>query len=176
MGRSRRNRSYKISTTTELDYMRIIKIGIGVLLIFGLVYLGTAIGMGEIKLDEKKQEQVENGIQYEEIIGGNTFSRTDKEYYVLFYDFKDQYGSYYKSLIQSYKAQDNSLAVYLVDLNKKINEAYIAGENDTVKKPTRNSWLFYGLKLKSFSNLASSKPKFIFISLLADLILSLSSR
>ena len=38
-----KKRRYKTTTTTELDYMKVIKITIGVLIVLGLVYFSTAI-------------------------------------------------------------------------------------------------------------------------------------
>ena len=129
----RNKQRYNITTTTELDYTRVIKITVGVLIVFILVYLVTAYGMGEIKLGKDDKVSKETAIQYDEIIGGNVFNRSSNEYYVLFYDFNDNYASYYQSLIRSYISKDNSLPVYLVDLSKKINEEYKLVEDDTNK-------------------------------------------
>ena len=127
---ARRNkRNYKMTTSTDLEYSRIIKIGVGVALVFVIVYLVTAISSGEIKLNKKKTVK-ETTINYQEIIAGQTFNRPADSYYVLYFNFSDSKASYYLDLIDQYKTKDNSLPFYIVDIEKKINEEYI---NDTLK-------------------------------------------
>ena len=128
-------RNYRTTTSTEVDYMKVIKIGIGVLLVLGLVYLVTAIASGEIKLGKKEKEKIETEIQYQEIIAGETFNRNASEYYVLFMNFTDSYASYYLSLIDNYQMKDNSLAFFTVDMEKKINSDYVTNELK-VENPT----------------------------------------
>lgn len=114
-----------MTTSTELDYVRVIKISVGVLVIFALVYFLTALGTGEINLNKKDtKKSTETVIEYQEIIGGEMLNRKASEYYVLLFDFKDTYAEYYKSLISTYTTKDNSLPFYTVDLSKKINEDY----------------------------------------------------
>ena len=131
-------RNYRTTTSTEVDYMKVIKIGIGVLLVLGIVYFVTAIASGEIKFGKKEKEKVETEIQYQEIIAGETFNRKASEYYVLFMNFTDSYASYYLSLIDNYNGTDNSLPFYTVDIEKKINTDYVTNtlkvENPTILK------------------------------------------
>ncbi len=123
----RNKKIYKTTTSTELDYKRVIKISIGVLLVLVLVYLVTAIASGEIKLNNKKEEKVTE-IQYEEILAGETFNRKADEYYVLFCNGSDNYVSYYLQLIKSYNSRENSLPFYTVDMEKKANIDYVTNE------------------------------------------------
>ena len=134
MASKRKQRNYKMTTTTELDYKRVIKIGIGVILVLVLVYFVTALSSGEIKLN-KKEDKKETSIGYQEIIAGETYNRKADSYYVLYFNFTDSKASYYLSLIDSYNKQDNSLPFYIVDLEKKINEEYI-NSNLKVSHPT----------------------------------------
>ena len=121
----KKQRNYKMTTSTELDYVRVIKITVGVLVVFALVYILTALGTGEIDLNKKdSKKSTETAIQYQEIIGGEMLNRKASEYYVLLFDFEDTYADYYKSLINTYNGKDNSLPFYTVDLGKKINEDY----------------------------------------------------
>ena len=53
MKRNKRQRNYKTTTSTELDYMRVVKISVGVLIVFALVLIGSKIAMGEIKFKKK---------------------------------------------------------------------------------------------------------------------------
>ena len=132
--RKNKQKNYKITTTTELDYVRVVKITLGVLLVFIVVYLVAAIASGEIKLGNKKKDTTpEATIQYQEIIGGSMLNRVDKEYYVLLFDFSDEYSTYYQTLVKSYTSKDKSLPVYFVDLGKKINEDYKVPEEQKGK-------------------------------------------
>ncbi len=134
MKRNKRQRNYKTTTSTELDYMRVVKISVGVLIVFALVLIGSKIAMGEIKFN-KKTEEKETVINYQEIIAGQTFNRKEDEYYVLFYNFSDKDASYYQSLMQNYQYKTNHLSIYTVDLEKKMNSVY-AEESLEVSNPT----------------------------------------
>lgn len=135
MKKNRRN--YKTTTSTELDYKRVIKIGAGVLIVLVLVYLVTAIASGEIKFKEKKEEKV-TSIQYEEIFAGEAFNRKADEYYVLFCNASDSFTDYYLDLAKSYRQKEDSLPFYVVDMEKKANTDYVTNElkieNPTILK------------------------------------------
>ena len=133
MAKNKKQRNYKMTTSTELDYTRVIKIGVGVLLVLLVVYLVTALTSGEIKLNKKSTKE-EVSIGYQEIIAGETYNRKADSYYVLYFNFTDSKASYYLSLIDSYNQQDNSLPFYIVDLEKKINQDYIDVTHPTILK------------------------------------------
>lgn len=126
---------YKTNNTSDLEYNRIIKIGIGVAVFLLIFYLITAIGMGELKFGKKakkEEQQEETKIQYKEILAGETFTRDKKEYYVLFYSFKDNYASYYSSLASSY----SKYTVYVVDLDNALNKKYVLSDDEEISKIT----------------------------------------
>lgn len=122
---------YRTSSNNDLEYAKIIKISLGVVIILALTYFVTAIATGEIKLgNNKKIEETETNIQYEEIIAGQIFNRSDKDYYVLLFDFTDTYASYYLSLKDTYTQKDKSLSVYIVDLEKQINKEIVSEDGN----------------------------------------------
>lgn len=123
----RNKRNYKTTTSTELDYQRVIKISVGVLIVLVLVYLVTALASGEIKFNKKEEEKITE-IQYEEILAGETFNRSANEYYVLFCNLSDNFTNYYLELIGTYKNKENSLPFYMVDIEKKANTDYVTNE------------------------------------------------
>ena len=131
-----KKRYYKTTTTTELDYMRVIKITVGVLVILGLVYLGTAILSGEINFKKEKKEDPVTTIEYSTIVAGETFNRSPIDYYVLFYKSSDSFAEYYKQLVSSYKYTAESLPFYFVDLDDKVNEEYLINDEDANKYGT----------------------------------------
>ena len=120
----RQKRNYKMTTSTELDYMKVIKIGIGVILALGIVLLVTKLAMGEIKLGKKGKTKEETTIQYEEIMAGEALNRKASKYYVFFMNFTDKYATYYLQSIANYKASNNEFAFYTVDIEKKMNTDY----------------------------------------------------
>lgn len=126
-----KKRYYKTTTTTDLDYMRVIKISVGVLIALALVYFGTAILSGEIKLKKEKKEKTVTTISYSEIMAGETFNRSPIDYYVFFYKTSDTYNDYYKELVKSYNYKTESLPFYFVDLDDKVNEEYLIADDDT---------------------------------------------
>lgn len=130
---------YRTTTVTDTEYTRIIKIGVGVCVFFILFYFITAIATGEIKFGKKKKAEQPTTIQYQEIIGGETFNRDYKEYYVLFYDSTDSYASFYLNKISAYNSKDKSLPFFTVDLSKKINSNYQLKDDETASTNDINS-------------------------------------
>jgi len=121
---------YKTNTSNDMEYAKLIKIGIGVILVLVLTYFVTALATGEIKFGKDKEiEKEETSIQYEEIIAGEVLNRNHDEYYVLLFNFTDTYASYYLSQKDSYSMKDSALPFYIVDLEKHINKSIVA-ENE----------------------------------------------
>jgi len=135
----KRNKSSKIMdrqiSGEDKEVYKAIKILIGVLVFFLLIYLIAAIITGEIEVGGKKKKVTE--IQYSEILAEMTFKQSDKEYFVIFYDF-DQKSTELINAIVNDLGQNNS--VYKVDLSKKFNANYL-GEETTNKKPNDISQL-----------------------------------
>lgn len=131
---------YKTNTVTEMEYSKIIKITIGVVLVLALTYFVTALASGEIKFGKTKveEEKKETSIQYEEIMVGQMLNRSDDEYYVLLFNFTDTFASYYLSLKYSYAKEDNSLPFYIIDLEKSVNKDYVLKDGEKlIDKPVR---------------------------------------
>lgn len=131
---------YKTNTVTEMEYSKIIKITIGVVLVLALTYFVTALASGEIKFGKTKveEEKKETSIQYEEIMVGQMLNRSDDEYYVLLFNFTDTFASYYLSLKDSYVKEDNSLPFYIIDLEKSVNKDYVLKDGEKlIDKPVR---------------------------------------
>ena len=149
--KKKRKNYYKTTTTTELDYKRVIKIAVGVLLVLGIVYFSTAILSGEIKFNKNNKKEEKTEFIYKEIMAGETFNRSPIDYYVLFYKSSDNFSDYYKQLVDSYKYKSESLPFYFVDLDDKVNEEYLIKEDDTIEYA----------KPSNISNLKVSTPTII---------------
>ena len=122
---------YKTTTTTELDYMRVIKITIGVLITLALVYFGTAIMSGELKLKKEKKEEKVTTVSYSNILAGETFNRSPIDYYVFFYKSSDTFNAYYTQLVELYNKKLEKIT-RIVD-NKHINFNPILASNIVIK-------------------------------------------
>ncbi len=141
MGKKKQKRNlYRTNSSSDMEYNKIIKISIGVLVVLVLTYFGTAILSGEIKFGEKKKEEVkeEVSIQYEEIMVGQMLNRSESEYYVLLFDFTNAYASYYLTLIDTYTSKDKSLPFHIIDLEKHLNKEYVLQDGEKlIEKPVR---------------------------------------
>ena len=113
------------------EIKKFVIIAISVLLFFGGVYLLAGILTGEIKF--KSDENKEVTIQYSEILAESTFKQSDKEYYVIYYDF-DSNEAMLIDAISADLSSDSTL--YKVDLSKNFNKNYIStdGKVNTSQK------------------------------------------
>lgn len=147
MGKKTKRTLYKTNSNMDMEYSKVIKITIAVIIVLVFTYLITALASGEIKLGKKdKDTKQEVSIQYEEIIAGQILNRNHEEYYVLLFDFTDNFASYYLSLKDTYVKKDNALPFYIVDLEKYINQSIVAeDESDN----TMNVSTIYDLKVIS---------------------------
>ncbi|MDD6223465.1 MAG: hypothetical protein PUB18_00495 [bacterium] len=148
MNAKKKKRKVNINTTTtnnEINTM--IKIFIGVIVVFGATYLIAALITGDIQLGAKEtKEDTVAEIQYEEILAGESLNRSDEEYYVLYFNFTENIASSYLTLKDIYATKEEPLPFYIVDLEKGFNQRFVSEEiADTknmtietlkVKKPT----------------------------------------
>ena len=140
MKKKTRRKLYKTNTNSEMEYSKIIKISIGVIVTLGLVYLVTALLMGEIKFGNKDDTKKETAdIQYEEIVAGEVLNRNKNEYYVLMFDFTDTFASYYLTLKDKYEINNASSYFYILDLEKKVNEEILLEEGNYAEYPSNIS-------------------------------------
>lgn len=96
--------------------------------IFGIIILVFLIfyGIAYLKLNNnnKQEEEIVKNIQYEEILVNNILNQNKENYYVLIYNDEVDYSNYYYYYVQKYNKNENSLFVYLVDIENAFNIAY----------------------------------------------------
>lgn len=115
------------------DVMKMIKIGVIVIACFAIIYFVTAFINGEFSNKEEEQEEVE--IQNEEILMGETFEKSDSEYMIMYYDFTDNnYSNLYAMLVETYKAEEDALPMYTVDLSTNFSKKYMVKEGESSNK------------------------------------------
>lgn len=100
---------------------------IGVLLFFGLMYL-CVLGLNKIGAFEEgyTKPETKTEFDYEKIMIGNVFNRSENTYYVLFDNYKDyKVDSYINSLIK-----DSDEVVYKVDMSLSENASHVSDDNN----------------------------------------------
>lgn len=113
------------------EIIRMIKVFAGVVLALLAFYFVFAIYNGEISFgDDEENTPVE--IQNIEILAGSTFNRMEEEYYVLMYDFEEDYAAIGVAIYNLYTQKENTLKMYLVDLGHTFNSKYVVSERASV--------------------------------------------
>lgn len=111
-----------------------IKILIYTILFFSLMYVLTAIITGEINFRKDNNEDIIQPvvIQYDEILAGETFTRPEAKYYVIFYKFNISVATAIKTTIDNYNQEAKSLKVYSVDLSNYFNKTIYDAKNKNI--------------------------------------------
>ena len=98
----------------------IIIILVAIVLLVGMYFLTTII----LSKDNEEEKIMENAIQYDEILAGESFNQKEEEYYVIYYDSTDEYSTI-SSLISSYQLNNTDTKLYSVDLSNGMNKKYV---------------------------------------------------
>ena len=97
----------------------IIIILVAAVLLVGMYFLTTII----LSKDNEEEKIMENAIQYDEILAGESFNQNGV-YYVIYYDSTDEYSTI-SSLISSYQLNNTDTKLYSVDLSNGMNKKYV---------------------------------------------------
>lgn len=134
----KRNRVIKKNKANyDESLVKAVKI-LGILiLLFVIIYIGTAIVTGDIKLKKEEEAKEEVSIQNEEILAGSTFKMKEKDYIVFYYDYTSVSAGIYDALYSDYnESEKNVPKMYKVDLSKGFNKAYVSSEEKLNTKPS----------------------------------------
>ena len=126
--------NYNIDSIDGNNYKSIIITAVVVLVIAVLFYLLSVY----ITNKPDKVRIAEGSISYEQISAGSTFSMSDKEYLVIFYN-RDNGGDI-TTAVSNYKSKDKALPIYYVDYNDAIN-ASVTSKDSSNPKATKASEL-----------------------------------
>ena len=126
--------NYNIDSIDGNSYKNIIVTVIVVLVIAVLFYLLTIYIINK----PDKVRVTEGSISYEQISAGSTFSMSDKNYLVIFYN-RDNSGDI-TTAVSNYKSKDKALPIYYVDYNDAIN-ASVTSKDSSNPKATKASEL-----------------------------------
>lgn len=118
------------SPMNETDEFRRFVIIIIIIAVIALVFyfLAVAVANKNNALKYKNNSEASQ-IEYDEIIIGEMFNKTN-EYYVLLLKKDNDFKTIYENYIKTYKKKDNSLNVYKVDLSNAFNKKYVSDNNN----------------------------------------------
>ncbi len=122
----------KIPTGSNDEVMKIVKVLILVLVLFGFIYFLTMILTGEFKFGGEKKPSSEVNIQYTEILGGEIFNMKEDSYYVMFYDYSSDDANLFATIISQYNKKSTSIKLYQVNMGSPLNQRYVDLENSSL--------------------------------------------
>ena len=129
------NNNVKIgNNNSSKEVKKILTMTLIVLAFFGLFYLLTLLILDkDISFSNSNNEKSgEVEIQNEEILVGTSFSMSDDEYLVLYYDaLLDEEELTLSSLVTQYRSSNKDLNLYTVDLSNALNKRFVTdGESN----------------------------------------------
>jgi len=101
---------------SKKQVINLLKILISILLVVLAVCMIAKFANGDFKKEEKES------VDYTNIVAGQTFTRSEDEYYVLFYDNDDILDKIKSSITET---------IYKVDLNSSLNKNIISEEGNS---------------------------------------------
>ena len=110
------------------EFKKVVIILVSILIVFVLFYFLTVYLLErDTTTTTDDSTPTEAVIQYQKILAGNSFSKEDDHYYVLYYDMSDeQLRSSYTSLVSNYESLDEHLPIYTVDMSSRFNQNYVS--------------------------------------------------
>ena len=101
--------------------------------VFGVVIFICAFYFLTIYIVSKnKTEETTETISYTNIMVGRSFSISDGDYYVIYYDKSDEnINSECSSIVSSYNSKEDNIDIYTVDMSNGLNKKYSGDESNT---------------------------------------------
>ena len=119
-------------------YITVISIVVIFICLFYLLtlYITSKNGNNDSKKDDT--EATVSEISYSDIMVGRSFSISEGDYFVIYYDKSDEdISSDCSGIVSSYSATEDSLDLYTVDMSNGLNKSYSGEESN--KNPTKAS-------------------------------------
>lgn len=115
----RRQTQYLFNDDKEV--YNVFKIGLGVILFIGFVFVAINIFNGNWNLFNKSNIK-EATIDPSMVIVGTMFNKSEDDYLVLAYDMQDDSNAFYAALAEKYAG---NLSMYYLDLSSGFNKAFL---------------------------------------------------
>ena len=113
---------YKTDEQNEIKKFIIILLIVGIIVV--AAYFLTRIFVTKDLLNQDQKEKTEAVFDYNITIVGSMLNRPYDEYYVLAYSSKSPEVNYYAGILSRYQEKEDSLKIYVVDLNDSMNSSY----------------------------------------------------
>ena len=138
MAKNRQNRKktyHKVDsmqTSFSIGFGKVVKILVAVFVFFIIFYfLIIFLIVFNTSSATFDTTPAEADIQYQEILAGNSFSISDNQYYVLYYDMSDDsLKSLYTGFVSSYEDKEEHLPIYTVDMSSTFNKKFVSSESN----------------------------------------------
>ena len=112
-----------------------IKILIALVILIVAFYFIVGYLRGDFKKGKDETEEETTQIQNYEILASKTFTKLDKEYYVLFYNKEGVKSDLYASMYSDYQDKGLDNPIFWVDLGNKFNKDILSEDtNDDAQK------------------------------------------
>ena len=149
---SPKNNGMKVQTTEQAELKSfLIVIGVVLLCVAGLWIITDKVVNKE--KEEEKEQEVAGQINYEVASVGTMFNRREETYYVVVYDSTGDYAYDMATLYSSYRAKENSIRIYSVDLSEYQDKKYYDPEKvDTNVKTYSDDIRFGDITLVKIKN------------------------
>ena len=121
-----------------------------VLLIF---YLITVVRLGGFSSDKSSKNNT--SIQYQEILAGSAFNRSESDYMVVFYNISDTENEDSQSItstVGGYSSETTNVALYTCDLGNEFNKKFTTTESSNTNPFGAEDLLINGPTLIRFTN------------------------
>lgn len=123
----------KYETDEAREVKRFIIILFSIIVVALIVY-GITMLINKDSDDQTNDYYTAGEIDYDIVVAGTLFNRSESEYYVIAYNGEDSNAIYYSALINKYMGLENSLKVYFCDLSNALNKEHYVGEDGTSNK------------------------------------------
>lgn len=131
-----------------------------VFVVLGLFYLLTLYITNKDSKDNNKKDnssETKTSISYDNILLGSSFSMSDEDYLVIYYDkSNEELSNTYSSLVSNYgmgsEGAVDTMKIYTVDMSSAFNKTYITTEEPNRFASNASELLINGPTLIHFSN------------------------
>lgn len=120
-------------SSINLSIKSIIIVIVVIIIVLALFYFLT---IGILNKKSKIKVSSNTAIQYKEILAGESFTQSDKEYLVFYYDSAADDATSNYDLITNYSEKNGDVYMYIVDLSEGLNKDY---RSDEANKDAKNA-------------------------------------
>jgi len=126
----------------QFEIKNLVKIVLVVVIFLALAYFFTD------KIMQKENKVEEMNVTYNEAVIGNVLNKKDSAYYVLLYSSKTDKTANYDAIHNAYLESDSTVKLYYVDMNLKVNSAYLSDVSNKEAKSLEELKIKDGTLLK----------------------------